>query len=103
MLLLALVGCTYSVHLASRPSPAVVQLPDGRRVTTPDEIRLRWRPFRKQVATVTALGYRPLEVDLSRLRLRSGRAFSGQAGEVEVLLVPDHGPTGTWTVEDVPR
>ncbi|MCA9569773.1 MAG: hypothetical protein KC656_18140 [Myxococcales bacterium] len=98
-----LLGCTYTVHLASRPSPALVQLPDGRRITTPDDVKIRWRPFSKATATVTASGYRPLEIELRDLRLRSGRAFSGQVGELTILLVPTHGPTGTWAAEDVPE
>lgn len=102
MLLALLAACTYTVHLASRPTPAIVQLPDGRRVTTPSDVKLRWRPLVREKATISAAGYRPLEVDLWKLRLRSGRALSGQRGELLLLLVPTHGPSGTWSAEDVP-
>ncbi len=101
--LLVLLGCTYTLRVVSEPSPALVQLQDGRRISTPGEVKLRWRPLRRTTATVTAAGYRPLEVALHRLRLRSGRAFSGQRGEVLVVLVPEHGPVGTWSADEVPR
>jgi hypothetical protein len=99
-LMLALVGCLYTVHLDSRPRPVVVELPDGRRVTTPTEVQVRWRPFRRQTLTASAVGYRPRVLRMGELR--SHRALGGRDIEVEVLLVPAHGPAGTWSAEDVP-
>ncbi len=97
---LLLTGCLYTVRIESRPSPAVVQMPDGSRVTTPAQVQLRWRPLTKRVATATANGYRPYDIELRRLR--NHRALWGQPVDVEVMLIPAHGATGTWTVEDVP-
>lgn len=101
-MLLLLFACTYTVHLSSRPTPAIVQLPDGRRVTTPTDVKLRWKPLKRETAIVSASGYRPLEVELWKLRLRSGRALSGERGDLTLLLIPDHGPAGTWSPADVP-
>ena len=85
----------------------MVELPDGERVTTPGSVALLWKPYNRQIVRVTATGYRPLEVDLRRNEVKFGRfigrAFRrGDRGEVEFVLVPTHGPTGTWTEGDIP-
>lgn len=101
----AMQGCAYRVELRSLPEPVLVELPDGSRVSTPSEARFVWAPFNHQRVRVTASGYRPLEVDLRkhdvRLKRLLGRPFKRVKGEVEFVLVPTHGPTGTWTEEDV--
>ncbi|MEZ4317298.1 MAG: hypothetical protein R3F61_07330 [Myxococcota bacterium] len=107
-LLLAAVlpGCAYTLAMESRPEPALVELPNGTRISTPDEARVRWAPFNKQEVTVTAAGYRPLTLDLRQDHVRFGRLwkrpFRRAKGEVEFLLVPTHGTTGTWGEADVP-
>jgi hypothetical protein len=113
LLALLLPGCAYRVTLASRPSAVTVALPDGSRVTTPAEVRLRWVPFGHQRVTATADGYRPLTVDLRRDEIRWSRfvigtiahpsVLSGKPrGEVELVLIPEHGPVGSWTEDDIP-
>jgi hypothetical protein len=92
MILLWLAACAYRVNLTSLPMPARVTLPDGSVVVTPVEVQARWVPFGAHQITVDAPGYRPLTVDLRR----SG----GPNGEVRLVLVPDHGPAGTWSTED---
>ena len=106
-------GCAYKVALSSQPTPARVTLPgDQGSVITPAEVVFRWAPFNEQVIQVTADGYRPLEVDLRTHEIRMGRyltdtlfrpatLFGQPRGEVRLMLVPDHGPIGTWTAEDV--
>ncbi len=98
-------GCAYRVALQSQPEPVLVELPDGSRVSTSDVAQLKWAPFNHQRVRVTATGYRPLEIDLRardiRLRRLLGRPFKRVKGEVEFILVPTHGPSGTWSEADV--
>lgn len=105
LFLLALVGCAYRVNLVSTPPGALVELPTGRQVTTPAVVRLRWAPFNEAVVRASARGYRPLEVDLRDTEVKAGRflfrAFKRPRGEVELVLVPSHGPTGTWLPGEV--
>ena len=107
MTLALLAGCAYRVALTSLPMPARVELPGGETVVTPAEVTLRWAPFGHQSVVVTAPGHRRLEVDLRRDEIRLGRLvatsvcrprtlFGAPRGEVRFLLVPDHGPAGTW-------
>jgi len=106
-------SCAYKVRLRSTPQPAEVTLPQGRTVLTPDVVRLRWVPFGHQEVSVHAPGYRPLTLDLRDREVRLGRII-GQTirhpstlwgevrGDVYFVLVPEHGPAGTWTEQDVP-
>lgn len=100
MLVLWMSACLYSVHIDSRPRPAVIALPDGRRVTTPTDVSVRWSPLRKTYLKASAVGYRPRVIRMGELR--SLRALGGRSIELEVLLVPVHGAAGTWSAEDVP-
>ena len=112
-LLLLVSGCAYRVTLTSNPAPANVELPNGDRVSTPAEVRFRYVPFGHQRIVASARGYREGELDLRKTEIRSWRLLFGgfshpavfggaPRGEVEILLVPDHGPVGSWTEEDVP-
>jgi hypothetical protein len=113
---LLLAGCAWRVQVLSTPVPAEITLPGEDRAVTPAEVRLRWVPFGKQWVTVSAKGYRPIEANLRRdeirffryvgTTLRGGRRFGdekGARGEVRYILVPDHGPVGTWNAEDIPQ
>ncbi len=106
-----LAGCAYTVTLTSAPMPARVQLPGGRVVATPVDAKLRWAPWSHQVVTADAPGYRTLVVDLRDDEVRLGRwiatslfrpaTWSGAPrGEVRLVLVPEHGPSGTWSADD---
>lgn len=105
LLLLALSGCAYRVALVSTPPGALVELPSGRQVTTPAEVKIRWAPFNEAVVRASARGYRPLEVDLRDTEVKAGRfffrGFKRPRGEVELVLIPAHGPTGTWLPAEV--
>ncbi len=110
---LALGGCGYRVALTTTPATAVVQLPGNRgTVVTPAEAVFRWAPFGHQVITATADGYRDLEVDLRSHEIRGSRyitdtlfrpatLFGRPRGEIRLVLVPEHGPVGTWTADDI--
>lgn len=113
MLLLA--GCTWRVHIESTPVPAQLDLPRDERAVTPTEVKLRYVPFGDQRITVTARGYRTIEANLRKDEIRSFRYIGttvrgprrfgeeGSRGSIRYLLVPEHGPVGTWTAGDVPQ
>ena len=116
MIALLLASCTWRVQILSGPVPAEVMLPNEDRVVTPSVVKLRWVPFGKQWITVSAKGYRPIEANLRRDEVRwlryvgttarGGRQYGeeeGARGEIRYMLVPDHGPVGTWTAEDIPQ
>jgi hypothetical protein len=107
-------GCSYKVRLRSLPSPAVVVLPDGSQLSTPGTAVLRYQPFNHQWVEVSSPGYRTLRVDLRRREIRLGRIlgqslFHSQVlrgeprSEVVFVLVPEHGPVGTWGSGDLPE
>ena len=100
-------GCAYKVALKSTPSAVLIELPGGAVAPTPTTYIARWAPFNSVPIRATARGYRPLEVDLRRTEVRFGRfllrGFRGRPrGEVELVLVPEHGPVGTWIEQDLP-
>ena len=107
-------GCAYKVAITASPSPALAELPNGKgTVSLPADVTFRWVPFGKQQIRVSADGYRPVELDLRRREIRWSRyvtdtlfrpatLFGRPRGEVRVILVPDHGPVGTWSEQDVP-
>lgn len=65
---------------------------------SPGQVRVRWIPFVHPKVLVIAPGYRrmtiPLKVGMS--------ALWGRPRAIELVLIPNHGPSGTWTEEDVP-
>lgn len=111
VLVLGLGGCAVRVHVESLPSGATLTVEDGVRVSTPTDIKLKWTPFfGRQHATVSAPGYRTIDMDIQKRSL-DGRFLGGTiqrpfaflkkkpSHEVEYVLIPEHGPSGTWTPE----
>ncbi len=108
-----LAGCTYRVEVEARPAGATLELADGRQIGLPAEVRYSALPFHRRPATVSAPGHRDLEIrtggfGLGELGLitdpilRPGLFFGPDPRrQVEVLLVPEHGPAGTWTEDQV--
>lgn len=109
---IALSGCAYHVRIESAPAAATVSLPNGDRVVTPETVRFFWYPFAHQRVVVSAPGYRTVEMDLGRrggevtfwhvlrARMRVFRNLGERTAQrVEVVLIPEHGPSGTWTPE----
>ncbi len=112
-MLVLLGGCAYKVQLSSDPAAASVELPDGERLITPDIAVLRWRPFGRQEVRVSATGYRPVTIDLRDREIRWSRYVTdtlfrpatlagAPRGDVRFVLVPEHGPVGTWSEDAVP-
>ncbi|MCB9763966.1 MAG: PEGA domain-containing protein [Alphaproteobacteria bacterium] len=125
--LLALVlasGCVvHRVRVESEPPGAVVKLDGKVKGVTPLEFNTVWTPpfSKKYEVRVTLPGYRPVasvkpswwqasplrrDVRLWRyaLHLLRWRMIVGVAPRTTLnyVLVPEHGPSGTWTPEDVP-
>ena len=110
MAILLVSGCAYKVELTSAPAGARVSLPDETEVFTPQVVTLRASPFLPQEVTVFAPGFRPLTMDLRRSEIRLWRygtdalfrprtLFGAPRRTVQFVLVPQHGPTGTWSSE----
>lgn len=106
MIALALAACAYTVTITSSPMPAQVLLPDGRTVVTPAQVELP--PLRAWPVVVSAPGHRPVTADVRRAigpgRVlatapwhRSGWKAGTPRGEIRVVLVSEHGPSGTWS------
>ena len=105
-------GCAYTVQMSSEPLGAYVELPDGETIVTPETVSLKVAPFSKQVVRVSAPGYRTIEADLRRGEVTLPRylgdflfhpaAVLGHEprGDMVFVLVPEHGPTGTWSAEE---
>jgi hypothetical protein len=82
---------------------------------TPAEVVVWSVPFSRPTARLTLPGYRPAQIALRKdrhplrrawefLTFRYKRAFAlVPNAHHEVLLVPQHGPAGTWGAEDVPE
>ena len=92
-------GCATHVKIDSRPIAGEVRTQSGARYRLPADVPVRWRPFARPVVTVSAPGYRAVDVPL---HLGWGPLSLHGAHEYEISLVPVHGPVGTWTPDDVP-
>ena len=86
--LFGLLGCAAKVQVESRPPGALVTLPNGDTMTTPNEVYVGFWPWARKRVVVTSPGYRE-----ARIRLRRG------IRHVEIVMIPEHGPAGTWTPE----
>ncbi len=96
---LALPSCIVTVHVDSRPVSAEVQTPKGEVYRLPADIPIRWAPFDRPELLCTAVGYRDVTLPL---RLGMGPFAFRKPRGVEISLVEDHGPSGTWTEDDAP-
>jgi hypothetical protein len=108
-----LAGCPYKVTLTAQPATAEVTLPGGDQIALPADVKARYVPFGHQRIRATADGFRDLEVDLRAEEVRLFSLVVGTLahpstlwgrprGEVRLVLVPEHGPAGTWTPDEIP-
>ena len=93
LVLVLMAACSTRVRIRSQPTPADILLPDGRRMLTPTQIVVRKVPFKPQLAEVSAVGYRTMVIDLRR---------TGPKRDIFLVLVPEHGPAGSWSEEQAP-
>lgn len=107
-------GCMHRVRVESSPPGAVVRLNGERIGVTPMEFKTRWNPAGRYRLLVKLPGYRPVKVrfrDDVRLWRYPLRLFFKPRRVVQrtphshfrVVMVPDHGPAGTWTPADMPE
>ena len=101
-------GCAYTMRVTSTPIGATLTMPDGAIDVTPAETTVRVAPWGHTWVDISAPGYRTLKVDLSRSEATVFRAFGDlffhpaavlgyePRGDLVFVLVPEHGPTGTW-------
>jgi hypothetical protein len=115
-----LLACTWRMRLASEPPGAEVRLPDHQVVSTPSIVTVHYNFFRPAPIVVSAPGYRTSTFDL---RHRPGvgapeinvwrvimypiwhplAAFEKEPRRrLELVLIPEHGPAGTWQPDAVP-
>jgi hypothetical protein len=87
-----LAGCAYRVRMTVQPENASVLMPDGVTRGLPVDIPVPGNPFGAAEVQITAPGYRTVDV-----RLPWHRFAFRRVRQVRVLLVEDHGPSGTWT------
>jgi len=85
-------ACGPTLKVLSEPIGALVELEDGERILTPATIESSVWPRKRYQVTVHASGYRSLQVPVPY----------NSRGEWVLVLVPEHGPVGTWSEEDVP-
>lgn len=106
-------GCALRVGVTSAVNGTRLTLPDGTRMDTPTFVKVPYRPFGKFRVEVSADGYRSYLVDLQRRQVRAvafiERPFwwvkPKDRAHLSVMLHPvqDHGPAGSWSIEDVPH
>lgn len=81
---------------AARATPDVAPSFDPFRA--PGEVPVRWSPFKQPKVLVVAPGYRRMTIPL---KVGIG-ALWGRPHPIELVLIPNHGPSGTWTEEEAP-
>jgi hypothetical protein len=89
---LLLPGCASTLSAYSQPIGAIVELESGERLVTPTELSASVWPRPRQTIEVHATGYRRLET----------RVPYFSRGQWMIVLVPEHGPVGTWDENDLP-
>ncbi len=106
-------GCAHRVVITSAPAGAKVRMGAEVLGRTPVELTLWSIPLTHPTALVTLPGYRGMRINLAPDRrplrrlsellcLRWRRAFALVPGAVhEVVLIPHHGPVGTWDPEEL--
>ncbi len=106
-------GCAYSATLQTNPVGASVFLDNEPAGIAPVPIKVRAFTG-PSLIRVELPGYRPYEVELKTERrlwtrfkfglVNPGVILGSTPPPVRTLvLVPEHGPAGTWTPEDVER
>lgn len=105
-------GCAAKVAFRADPAGAILVLPDGRSVVTPGVIQVKFPAFKRVMVSARAPNHEVLQVDLRKAGVRPSKywfdflfrpaIFYGKKprAEVELILVPRHGPSGTWDPED---
>ena len=92
VVLLGLPACSSSIRIQSQPLGAVAAFENGERLVTPVDVPLSKWPRQRETVIFSATGYRTVEMKIP---------YSCR-DEWMIVLVPEHGPAGTWNEEDLP-
>ena len=111
-LTIAITGCRHQVVIESTPYGADVFWKEEHLGTTPVEHIFWWHPGKRIHLDVQHYGYRPMTLDIDD-SISIGRVINDTfhlEGKIllgfaprtthTAVLVPEHGPAGTWTPED---
>lgn len=108
-------GCQHQVAIRSVPAGAALYLNDEPIGATPHSMTVTWKPRQELVLRAEAQGYRTLSVDLQEdlsipklvgdLFRFQWRQLNGTnvRTEHELLFIREHGPSGTWSVDEARR
>lgn len=106
------IGCRHQVQIESTPHGATVSWNDEQLGNTPLTQTFWWYPGRQIHLDVSKYGYRPMYVDVDTsisIRYVIGDLFHFRIPMLfgysvrsthTAIMVPEHGPAGTWTPED---
>mgnify|MGYP005677587869 CR=1 FL=1 len=112
VILLQTLACRHKVEIESAPYGADVYWKEESLGKTPMEYTFWWYPGRRIPITVQYFGYRTSILDVHRsispliiaddiIHIRILRLLGLTPRNVHsAVLVPEHGPAGTWTPED---
>lgn len=106
-----LAGCVHRIEVRSDPGGAMASFNGKSMGRVPFEVKVH--PFGRRQLALTLPGYRPITLTIARtgtlsflndvLTLHWLRAVGlVQYSSVEVELLPEHGPIGTWNPDDLP-
>ncbi len=107
-----LTGCRHQVEINSTPYGADVYWNGNNIGKTPFEHTFWWYPTRKLSVTVQYFGYRSSVLDVHRsisplviaddiIHFRWLKLVGTNSRTTfHAVMVPEHGPAGTWTPED---
>ena len=112
VILLQTLACRHKIEIESAPYGADVHWKEESLGKTPMEYTFWWYPGRRIPITVQYFGYRTSVLDVHRsisplivaddiVHLRILRLLGLETRNVHsAVLVPEHGPSGTWTPKD---
>ena len=112
VILLQSLSCRHKVTIESTPYGSDVYWKEESIGKTPMEYTFWWYPGRRIPITVEYFGYRTSVLDVHRsispliiaddiIHFRIRRLIGRQIRNMHnAVLVPEHGPAGTWTPED---
>ncbi len=103
-------ACSYTVALrADAPAAVVDGLSEQGSQLLPAEARVPWTPWKRRPVTVSAPGYRPLQMNLGWRTIRDSDVGAhrwifdpeSRTAKIDVVLIREHGAIGTWSTEDI--
>ena len=112
VILLQILSCRHKVTIESTPYGADAYLEEENIGKTPLEYTFWWYPGKSVPVTIQYFGYRTSALDIHRsisplviaddiVHFRMLKLIGLRSRNTHnAVLVPEHGPAGTWTPED---